>query len=246
VGTAVGVNARRTGVVLVSGARSASGVLGGNARTAGGTIAGGASTASGALVAGVGTLADRAVDAALLGGERVQSAAEAKRLLGGEADTEALAGEIQRVVVLAGPFVRRLLLGAKATRVPWLMLASSAVSIGIGVRTGVRELQLLASLLAHRIEQATGAPAEPALVKKLAIDLYLQPTRRPDPADSRLRLVRLTRKWVLSGAFGRKSSRRAGRAFTAAERLDAAELAACWREAHPGADAPPSPLDTRG
>jgi len=31
--------------------------------------------------------------------------------------------------------------------------------------------------VAYRLEQATGAPSEPALVKKLAIDLYLDPKR---------------------------------------------------------------------
>jgi hypothetical protein len=43
-----------------------------------------------------------------------------------------------------------------------------------------------------------------------------------------LRLVRLTRKWVLLGAFGRKTSTRAGKALDAAEKLDAKELAARW------------------
>ena len=42
----------------------------------------------------------------LLTGERVTSAADGKGLLAGEADTEALAGDIQRVVVLAVPAAR--------------------------------------------------------------------------------------------------------------------------------------------
>ena len=87
---------------------------------------------------------------------------------------------------------------------------------------------MLASLVAHRLEQATGAPSDPALVEKLAIDLYLDPKRTPRLADDRLRLVRLTRKWVFSGAFGRKTSKRASRALAAAERLDAAALSARW------------------
>jgi hypothetical protein len=124
--------------------------------------------------------------------------------------------------------VHRLARGARLTRVPWLMVASSAVSIGIAVRTGVRELQVLASLVAHRLEHATGAPGDPALVKKLAIDLYLNPKSTLHLADDRLRLVRLTHKWVLSGAIGRKTSKRATRALDAAERLDAAALSARW------------------
>jgi hypothetical protein len=188
--------------------------------------------ASEALVVAVGRLAGKAIDRVLLTEERVTSAAEGKRLLTGEADTEALAGDIQRVVVLAVPVVRTLARGARFTRVPWVMVASSAVSIGVGVRTGVRELQVLASLVAHRLEQATGTPSDPALVKKLAIDLYLDPKHTPKLADGRLRLVRLTRKWVLSGAFGRKTSKRAARALAAAERLDAAALSARWGAAN--------------
>ena len=181
-----------------------------------------------ALVEAVGKLAHKAIDRVLLAEERVTSAAEGERLLAGKTDREALAGDIQRVVVLAVPVVRRLVRGARLTRVPWVMVASSAVSIGIGVRTGVRELQVLASLVAHRLEQATGAPSDPALVEKLAIDLYLDPKRTPRLADDRLRLVRLTRKWVFSGAFGRKTSKRASRALAAAERVDAAALSARW------------------
>jgi hypothetical protein len=184
--------------------------------------------ASDALVEAVGGLADRAIDRMLLTGERVTSSADGKRLLADQADTEAFAGDIQRVVVLAVPIVRTLARGARFTRVPWVIVASSAVSIGVAVRTGVRELQVLSSLVAHRLEQAEGAPSDPALVKKLAIDLYLAPKRTPRLADDRLRLVRLTRKWVLTGAFGRKTSKRAVRALDAAERLDAAALSARW------------------
>jgi hypothetical protein len=187
-----------------------------------------ARNASAALVEAVGRLAGKAINRVLLTDERVTSAADGKRLLAGEADTEALAGDIQRVVVLALPVVRTLARGARLTRVPWVMVASSAVSIGVGVRTGVRELQVLASLVAHRLEHVTGAPSDPALVKKLAIDLYLDPKRTPRLADDRLRLVRLTRRWVLSGALGRKTSKRAARALDAAERLDAAALSARW------------------
>ncbi len=169
-----------------------------------------------------------AIDRVLLTGERVTSAAEGKRLLAGEADLEARTDRIQRAVVVAVPAVRVLARGARFTRVPWVMVASSVLSVGVAVRTGVRELQMLASLVAHRLEQATGAPAEPALVKKLAIDLYLEPKRAPDLADDRLRLVRLSRKWVLSGAFSRNTSKQAAKALDAAERLDAAVLTARW------------------
>jgi hypothetical protein len=180
------------------------------------------------LVEAVGRLADAAVDRVLLSEERVTSAAEGKRQLAGASDTEALADKVQRVVVLATPIVRAVARGARFTRLPWAMIASSSVSIGLTVRTGVRELQVLASLVAHRLEQANGAPSDPRLVKKVAIDLYLNPKRVPDPTESRLRLVRLTRRWVLLGAFGRNTSKRAAKALDAAEKLDGKELAARW------------------
>jgi hypothetical protein len=105
--------------------------------------------------------------------------------------------------------------------------------MGLTVRTGVHELQVLSSLIAHRLEQATGAPSDPGLVKKLALDLYLNPKRAPDPTDKRLRIVRLTRKWLLLGAFGRKTSKRAAKALDAAEKLDAKELAERWQTVSP-------------
>jgi len=57
----------------------------------------GAWEASDALVEAVGALADHAVDRVLLTGERVATAAEGKRLLAGEAETEARADKLQRV-----------------------------------------------------------------------------------------------------------------------------------------------------
>jgi hypothetical protein len=181
-----------------------------------------------ALVEAVGSLADAAIDRVLLTGERVTTAAEGRRLLAGEADTEALADNIQRVVVLAVPVIRTVARGARFTRVPWVMVASTTVSVGIAVRGGVRELQVLAALVAHRLETDYGGPVDPALVKRLAIDLYLDPKSTPDLSGDRLRLVRLTRTWVLSGAVGRNTSKRATKALDAAEKFDARALRANW------------------
>jgi hypothetical protein len=207
--------------------------LGGRVRAAGKSAGAGARDAGEALVEAVGGLVDRAIDRALLSDERVTSAAAGKRLLSGGAHKEEVAGDIQRVVVLAVPVVRRISRGARLTRVPWVMIASSAISVGLAVSNGVSELRAVASLVAHRLEQATGEPSDPALVKKLAIDLYLHPKRVPQVDDDRLRLVRLTRKWVLGGMFGRKTSKRAARALDAADRLDAAGLAERWAETRP-------------
>jgi hypothetical protein len=196
-----------------------------------GRTAGAATLRSGtALVDAVGRLVDAAVARVLLSDDRVTSAAEGKRRLSGETGTEELADKVQRVVVLATPVVRMVARGAKFTRLPWAMIASSSVSVGIAVRAGVREIQVLSSLVAYQVEQATGQPADARLVEKVAVDLYLDPKRTPDLTDDRVSLVRLTRKWVLLGAFGRTTSKRAHKALDAAEKLDGRELAARWDE----------------
>jgi hypothetical protein len=187
-----------------------------------------ASRAGDALVRAVSRLVNRAVDDVLLGDKRVASAAEGSRLLSGEEHSEALADDIQRIVLLAVPVVRVLARGARVVKLPWVVIASTAVAVGIAVRTGVNEIQVLSSLLAYRLEQATGEPADPALVKKVAIDLYIHPKRQVRLTDDKLHLVRLTRKWVLGGIFGRKTEKRANRALAAAERVDLGALAASW------------------
>ena len=141
--------------------------------------------------------------------ERVMSAAEGKALLASKEGTEAVAGHLQRVVVLAAPVVRTVAKGARFTRVPWVLLGTTAVSTGSTLNTGVREVQVLGSLLAHRIEEATGQPADPALVKKLTVELYLAPKRVPELSDRRLRLHRLIKRWLLRGVFGRKTGKAA-------------------------------------
>lgn len=165
-------------------------------------------------------LATDAVDRVLVTGERVTSAAEGRRLLAHEADTEALADNIQRVVVIAVPVVRTLARGARFTRVPWVMVASTAVSLGIAVKTGVRELQVLAALVAFRFEQTTETPADRTLVRRIAVDLYLEPKRPPGTGADRPRVIRLTRRWIFSGTFGHNTSKQVGKALDAAERLD--------------------------
>jgi hypothetical protein len=156
---------------------------------------------------------------------RVTTAAEAKRLLAGYEDTEELTDAIQRFVGIATPVVRIALRGARFTRVPWVLVASSAVSIGVTVRHGVRELQAIAALLAHRFEEETGAAADPALLQKLTLELYLKPRRTPDLSSAGLPLTRLARRWLVSGAFGRNTRRKTEKALDAAERLDLSSLA---------------------
>jgi hypothetical protein len=173
---------------------------------------------------------NRAVDQVMLGDLRVGSAAEGRKLLKGDEQNEALADDIQRVIVLSLPVIRSFARGAKLVKLPWVILATSALSVGVAVRTGVREIQVISSLLAHRIEQETGAPADPELVKKLAVDLYLHPRRKLELRDDKLRLVRLSRKWTLGGVFGRKTEKRAAKALQAAERLDVEAVVASWAD----------------
>jgi hypothetical protein len=168
----------------------------------------------------------RAFERLLSSDIEVTSAADARRLLAGDEDTEELTDAIQRFVAIATPVVRIALRGARITRVPWVLVASSAVSIGVTVRNGVRELQAIAALLAYRFNQETGAPPEPALLQKLTLELYLKPRRTPDVSDLSLPLARLGRRWIISGAFGRNTRGKTEKAFDAAERLDVASIAA--------------------
>jgi hypothetical protein len=172
------------------------------------------------LVDAISSLYDHAIDRLLLTDERVTSAAEGKKELAGDSDTEVMADQVQRVVVLAVPVVRTLARGARFTRVPWVLVASTAFSIASTLRAGVREVQVIGSLIAYRIEQETGRPAAPSLVKRLALELYLTPRRTPSTTDSALPLRRLLQRWLFKGAFGRDTRRAASKALDAAEKPD--------------------------
>lgn len=86
----------------------------------------------------------------------VTTAAEGKRLLAEDDDAEQMTDAIQRFVGIATPVARIALRGARFTRIPWVLVASSSVSIGVTVRSGVRELRVLAALLTHRLKEETG------------------------------------------------------------------------------------------
>ena len=173
-----------------------------------------------ALVRAAGNLVDDLVDRLLRTDERVATAAEGKLLIAADDGMEDVADRVQRFVAVATPAVRIVARGARFTRVPWVLVASTAVSLTTTVRAGVREVRVLGSLLAHRLEQATGTPADPGLVKKLAVELYLAPKRKPDVTGLDLPLAQLVRKWLFRGVFGRDTRRAAERALDAAERLD--------------------------
>jgi hypothetical protein len=175
---------------------------------------------------GAGQVVTQAFDRVLSSDLRVTSPEEGKRLLAEDDRSEELADTIQRFVGLATPIVRVVARGARFTRVPWVLVASSTMSVGMTVRAGVRELQVLAAFLAHRFEQETGALPDPALLQKLTIELYLSPRKTPDVRDLRLPLVRLARRWIISGAFGRDTRGKTGKALDKAAHLDLKTLAA--------------------
>jgi hypothetical protein len=172
------------------------------------------------LVDAVGSLYDDAIRRMLSGSYRVTSATEGKRLLAAEDTTEAMADHVQRVVVIAVPVVRTLARGARFTRVPWVLVATTAFSIASTLKSGVREVQTIGALLTHRIENETGRPVEPDLVHRLALELYLSPRKRPSVEARPLPLRRLVQRWIFKGAFGRDTRKAAEKALDAAERLD--------------------------
>ena len=173
-----------------------------------------------ALVRAVGDLLDDLVERVLRTDERVATAAEGKLLIAADDGMGDVADHVQRFVGVATPAVLVLARGARFTRVPWVLVGSTAVSLTTTVRAGVRELRVLSSLLAHRLEQATGARPDRTLVTKLAVELYLAPKRRPDVGTLDLPLAQLTRMWLLRGVFGRGIRRAAENALEAAEQID--------------------------
>ncbi len=180
-----------------------------------------------ALLGALGALYDSAIDRLLESDERITSARHGKGILAMDDDAEELADRIQRVAVLAVPVVRTLARSAMVTRVPWVLVASTVASTTVTLRVGLRELRVIASFLAYRLEAETGERADPALVKKLAFELYLSPKRAPSLGGG-LPLGRVLRRWLWRGAWGRETGKAAGRSLDAVERLDVAATLARW------------------
>lgn len=185
-------------------------------------------TAGGTLAEAVLGAYEEAIDRVLATRERVTTAEEGKALLSSDERTQAVTDNVQKVAMFAVPVLRAMSKASRFSGVPWALVASTTVSLVFTLRAGVREVQVLASLVAERIEHATGAPAESALVKKLAFELYLSPGSKPDLSDRRLRPGRLLARWLFRGVLGRKTSKSAVRALEAAERLEMHRLVAEW------------------
>ncbi len=164
----------------------------------------------------------------LASADRVGSAAEGEALLASGTGAQVASERLQRAAVVAVPVLRRAARGMGVPKTAWVLAGSTATSTGLAVRAGLREVQVVGALVAHRIEQATGQAADPALVKKLAVELYLAPARPPDLSNRRLRLDRLMRRWVTRGAVGRGTGADTTKALAAAERLDVHLHVAQW------------------
>jgi hypothetical protein len=112
-------------------------------------------------------------------------------------------------------------------------LASIPVALRLSTtsRRGVRELQLLASYLIHRL-RADGVDPDHGLVRSLTLSLYLDPARRPSLDIPIGRAAGgIARQWVLRSLGGDADAAvraRARRQAEAIDRLDLAGLGDQW------------------
>jgi hypothetical protein len=177
------------------------------------------------------SLYDMAIDRVLARPYRVATADEARGLLEDpeSIDVSAVADQIQQVAIIAIPVVRRIGALTKVPgvkKVPWVLSIVTVANLTRAVRQGVREVQVVGSYLASRIEATTGRPPDPDLVKHLTVQLYLSPSRRPSPQEGRVPAARLLRRWLTYGLVGRTTNKTAVRAVDAVERLDVPALLA--------------------
>ena len=187
------------------------------------------------LLQSVTALYDRAVDSVLSTPHVVPSLAEARRLLDQHSsEGDHVAEQVNRVALLALPVLRRMQQAGRLARLPGVRrlpaVASiaTAASIGSALNRGVRDVQVIGSYVATRLERASGTPADPALVKRLTVQLYLDPSRPPQ-FDQRVGSARLLRRWLTRGVMGRDSRKAAQRSLEAVSRLDPDRVLAGWR-----------------
>jgi hypothetical protein len=178
-----------------------------------------------------GSLYERVIDRMLARPHQLATADDAKALLedADSIDVSAFADQIQQVAIIALPIARRVGMlrrvpGVK--RMPWVLSLVTVANVARAIRQGVREVQVVGSYLATRMQATTGQPPDPALVKALTVQLYLFPSRRPSAADTSVPAGRLLRRWLTYGLVGRTTSKSAMRAIDAVERLDVPALLA--------------------
>jgi hypothetical protein len=171
-------------------------------------------------------LYDRVIDRVLARPYEVTTADEARAVLDDPdaIDVSAFADQIQQVALVAMPIVRRVRRFTKVPgvkKVPWVFSVVTITNVTRAIRQGVREVQVVGSYLAARIQATTGAPPDPELVKRLTVQLYLSPKRKLDPSvDERVPARKLLQRWLFNGLTGRTTNKAAVRAIGAIERLD--------------------------
>ena len=177
------------------------------------------------------SLYDRAIDRVLARPYEITTADEARAVLDDPdaIDVSAFADQIQQVALFAIPIVRRVGRFRKVPgvrKVPWVFSLVTITNLTRSIRQGVREVQLIGSYLAARLQGATGKPPDPALVKRLTVQVYLAPSRKLNLTDTDQRAAtgKLLQRWLINGLLGRTSNKAAVRAIGAVERLDIATV----------------------
>jgi hypothetical protein len=143
----------------------------------------------------------------------------------------ALAGFVERALPVAKLSTK----AGKKIPVPAIKYTLAAIPIamqlGNAVRHGIREIQVIASYLIHRLREA-GVEPRRGLVSALALSIYLDPERRPDLSVTPSRAgAGLARAWIMRSM--RKEStkvltRRARAEIAAVNRLDLRSVSKEW------------------
>jgi hypothetical protein len=172
----------------------------------------------------VGSLYDRSMNRVLAHPYDLASAADAReQLTAAPGDTDGVTSDqIQRIAIVVTPLLRRAGVVDKIPglkRFPVVLSVVTVANVARSMRLGVRDVQVVGSYLASRVRHETGRAPEPGAVKRMTVQLYLNPSRRPDPARS-ASSVALLRKWLLNGVLGRGTGKAADKAIRAIERLD--------------------------
>jgi hypothetical protein len=184
-------------------------------------------------VAALGDLYDRAVDSVLIRPHEITTAEEAVALSRSDFawNADALTDQVRKVALVLLPLLRRTGMVARAPglrRVPGIAVATTLAAVTTQLWSGVKELQILAALIATRLQRA-GYEADSPLVKRLAIELYTHPDRQPMLLSVPTSITKMVARWTVAGIFGRNTSRRARKAFEAAEHLDLDAVMANWQ-----------------
>jgi hypothetical protein len=184
-------------------------------------------------VLALGDLYDRAVDSVLIRPHDIGTADEAVALAHSDFawNADALTDQVRKVALVVLPLLRRTGVIARAPglrRVPSIALATTFAAVSTQLWSGVKELQILAALVATRLRRA-GYEADPPLVKRLAIELYTHPERQPTLVSVPSSITRVLARWTMAGVFGRNTANRAHKAFVAAEELDLDAVMSQWQ-----------------